>query len=109
MEKLSIQFDEKGLIPAVIQDVRSGEVLMLAYMNEESFRKTIETKQTWFYSRSRQELWLKGATSGHTQYVKQLSYDCDQDALLVQVESNGPACHTGKKSCFYRHVNKMIH
>ncbi|MET3683932.1 phosphoribosyl-ATP pyrophosphohydrolase/phosphoribosyl-AMP cyclohydrolase [Alkalibacillus flavidus] len=105
MESLNIQFDEQGLVPAIVQDVTSGEVLMLAYMNETSLNKTIETKRTWFYSRSRDELWQKGATSGHEQHVKQLYYDCDQDALLVKVEQIGPACHTGANSCFYREVD----
>ncbi|MDQ0159245.1 bifunctional phosphoribosyl-AMP cyclohydrolase/phosphoribosyl-ATP diphosphatase HisIE [Alkalibacillus salilacus] len=105
MESLNIQFDEQGLVPAIVQDVRTGEVLMLAYMNETSLNKTIETKRTWFYSRSREELWQKGATSGNEQHVKQLYYDCDQDALLVKVEQTGPACHTGEKSCFYREVD----
>jgi phosphoribosyl-AMP cyclohydrolase / phosphoribosyl-ATP pyrophosphohydrolase len=98
----SISFDEKGLIPAIVQDNETGNVLMLAYMNEEALTKTIDTKETWFYSRSRQELWHKGATSGNRQIVKQLSFDCDSDAVLVQVEPLGPACHTGKKSCFYK-------
>lgn len=89
-----------GLIPAIIQDARTGEVLMLAYMNEEAYNKTIETKETWFYSRSRNELWNKGATSGNRQLVKQVSLDCDQDTLLVLVEPSGPACHTGQKTCF---------
>ncbi|MDV2583407.1 bifunctional phosphoribosyl-AMP cyclohydrolase/phosphoribosyl-ATP diphosphatase HisIE [Alkalibacillus haloalkaliphilus] len=105
MEQLEVQFDEKGLVPAIIQDYKTGEVLMLAYMNEESLNKTIESKRTWFYSRSRQELWQKGATSGNFQNVKQLSYDCDEDALLIQVEQVGAACHTGEKSCFYREVD----
>ncbi|WP_017187685.1 bifunctional phosphoribosyl-AMP cyclohydrolase/phosphoribosyl-ATP diphosphatase HisIE [Alkalibacillus haloalkaliphilus] len=105
MKQLEVQFDEKGLVPAIIQDYKTGEVLMLAYMNEESLNKTIETKRTWFYSRSRQELWQKGATSGNNQNVKQLSYDCDEDALLIQVEQVGVACHTGEKSCFYREVD----
>lgn len=97
----TLSFDEKGLIPAIVQDERTGEVLTLAYMNKESLRKTIETKETWFYSRSRQELWHKGATSGNTQRVKRLTLDCDQDALLVQVEPAGPACHTGEETCFH--------
>ncbi|WP_210468333.1 bifunctional phosphoribosyl-AMP cyclohydrolase/phosphoribosyl-ATP diphosphatase HisIE [Sporosarcina sp. 6E9] len=97
----SVSFDEKGLIPTIVQDSQTGKVLMLAYMNEEALTKTIETKETWFFSRSRQELWHKGATSGNRQIVKQLSFDCDSDAVLVQVEPLGPACHTGKKSCFY--------
>jgi len=94
-------FDKNGLIPAIVQDDRTGEVLMLAYMNRESIQKTIETKEIWFYSRSRQELWNKGATSGNRQIVKRLSVDCDQDALLLQVAPIGPACHTGETTCFY--------
>ena len=97
-----IKYDEKGLVPAIIQDVKTGEVLMLAYMNKESLTKTIETKQTWFYSRSRNELWNKGATSGNVQKVVDIYYDCDQDSLLVKVEQVGVACHTGAYSCFYR-------
>ena len=97
-----IQFDEKGLIPAIVQDEVTGNVLMLAYMNKAALEKTIETKETWFFSRSRQELWNKGATSGNRQIVRQLSFDCDSDAILVQVDPKGPACHTGKVSCFYK-------
>ncbi|WP_338778430.1 bifunctional phosphoribosyl-AMP cyclohydrolase/phosphoribosyl-ATP diphosphatase HisIE [Metabacillus sp. FJAT-52054] len=95
-----IRFDEKGLVPAIVQDAVSKEVLTLAYMNEESLKKTIESKETWFFSRSRNELWHKGATSGNTQSVVELCYDCDKDALLVLVEPKGPACHTGSFSCF---------
>lgn len=95
-----IKFDENGLVPAVVQDFRTKEVLTLAYMNEVSLKKSIETKETWFYSRSRQELWHKGATSGHTQKIVSMTYDCDGDAILVEVIPNGPACHTGTKSCF---------
>jgi len=95
-----LKFDENGLIPAVIQDEKTGSVLMLGYMNEESFTKTLETKETWFYSRSRQELWNKGATSGNKQQVVRIVYDCDQDTLLVQVNPQGPACHTGATTCF---------
>lgn len=95
-----IRFDEAGLVPAIVQDAQSKTVLMLAYMNEEALRRTMETKETWFWSRSRQELWHKGATSGHTQRVIALTYDCDGDALLVQVVPRGPACHTGVFSCF---------
>ncbi|WP_449537587.1 bifunctional phosphoribosyl-AMP cyclohydrolase/phosphoribosyl-ATP diphosphatase HisIE [Ferdinandcohnia sp. Marseille-Q9671] len=95
-----IKFDEKGLAPAIVQDAGSKEVLTLAYMNEESLRKSIETRETWFYSRSRKELWHKGATSGNTQKILDLKYDCDQDAILVLVEPTGPACHTGNYSCF---------
>ncbi|HEX9423974.1 MAG TPA: bifunctional phosphoribosyl-AMP cyclohydrolase/phosphoribosyl-ATP diphosphatase HisIE [Pyrinomonadaceae bacterium] len=97
-----IRFDESGLIPAIVQDARTGEVLTLAYMNGESLRKTLETCETWFWSRSRSELWHKGATSGNTQRVAAVHQDCDSDALVVQVEPAGPACHTGKRSCFYR-------
>ena len=97
-----IRFDEKGLVPAVIQDVETGTVLMLAYMNRESLTKTVETSTTWFYSRSRQELWNKGATSGHFQKVRELFYDCDGDTLLVKVEQTGAACHEGTFSCFSR-------
>ncbi|MGX4256094.1 bifunctional phosphoribosyl-AMP cyclohydrolase/phosphoribosyl-ATP diphosphatase HisIE [Bacillus sp. YH3-2-B2] len=95
-----LRFDEAGLIPAIIQDAASKEVLTLAYMNRESYEKTIETKETWFYSRSRGELWHKGATSGNTQKVKAIRYDCDQDALVVLAEPSGPACHKGSYSCF---------
>ena len=98
----NIVFDKDGLIPAIVQDDRTGSVLMLAYMNEEALGKTIETKETWFFSRSRQELWNKGATSGNRQTVKRLYFDCDQDAILVQVNPQGPACHTGEVTCFYK-------
>ena len=97
-EKLT--FDERGLIPAVVQDARTREVLTLAYMNEESLARTIETGQTWFWSRSRNELWHKGETSGNTQNVVSLVADCDGDAILVLVNPAGPACHTGARSCF---------
>ncbi|MFC4800040.1 bifunctional phosphoribosyl-AMP cyclohydrolase/phosphoribosyl-ATP diphosphatase HisIE [Neobacillus sp. GCM10023253] len=96
----TIKFDEKGLVPAIIQDAETLEVLTLAYMNKESLAKTLETGETWFYSRSRQELWHKGETSGNTQSVVNIKYDCDQDALLVLVNPKGPACHTGAVSCF---------
>ncbi len=99
-----VKFDEKGLVPAIIQDFETGEVLMLAYMNKESLQKTIETKTTWFYSRSRQQLWNKGETSGNTQAVKKLRYDCDGDALLVEVIQTGNACHTGERSCFFKEM-----
>ncbi|PID15359.1 bifunctional phosphoribosyl-AMP cyclohydrolase/phosphoribosyl-ATP pyrophosphatase [Sporosarcina sp. P34] len=97
----ALKFDDKGLIPAVVQDDRTGEVLMLAYMNKDSIEKTLVTNETWFYSRSRQELWNKGATSGNTQQVQRISVDCDQDTLLIQVTPQGPACHTGEKTCFF--------
>lgn len=96
-----ITYDENGLIPAIVQDETTGKVLMLAYMNEEALGKTLETKETWFYSRSRQELWHKGATSGNTQVVKSVTLDCDGDALLVTVAPAGPACHTGEVTCFF--------
>jgi phosphoribosyl-ATP pyrophosphohydrolase/phosphoribosyl-AMP cyclohydrolase len=100
----NIKFDEKGLIPAIIQDNKSGQVLMMAYMNQESLAKTMETGRTWFYSRSRQQLWMKGEESGHIQELKQIFYDCDQDTLLIKVEQTGVACHTGHYSCFYRDI-----
>ena len=97
-----IRFDENGLVPAIIQDHKSGQVLMVAYMNAEALKRTKETGQTWFFSRSRNCLWMKGESSGHRQKVKQILYDCDQDALLILVEQTGVACHTGHYSCFYR-------
>ena len=95
-----IRFDERGLIPAVVQDAVTREVLTLAYMNRESLARTLETKQTWFWSRSRNELWHKGETSGNTQEIVQVALDCDRDALIVLVKPAGPACHTGAVSCF---------
>lgn len=100
MNTEEIRFDDKGLVPAIIQDADTLEVLTLAYMNKESLSKTLDTGETWFYSRSRKELWHKGATSGNTQKVVSIQYDCDKDALLVKVQPNGPACHTGAVSCF---------
>lgn len=94
----------KGLIPAIIIEEGTSEVLMLAYMNEESYEKTLATGYTWFYSRSRQKLWQKGETSGHTQLVKQIKTDCDCDTLLIEVKQTGPACHTGAKSCFFNPI-----
>ncbi len=102
MEDSDIAFDERGLVPCIVQDWRTGEVLTLAYVNAESLRLTRETGEMHFYSRSRQELWHKGATSGHTQTVKAIRYDCDADAVLALVEPSGPACHTGERSCFHR-------
>jgi phosphoribosyl-AMP cyclohydrolase / phosphoribosyl-ATP pyrophosphohydrolase len=96
-----IVFDERGLVPCVVQDWRTGEVLTLAFMNEEALARTRETGETWFWSRSRGELWHKGATSGNVQRVRGLRYDCDADALLALVEPAGPACHTGERSCFF--------
>ena len=107
METLSIQnlkFDAQGLIPAIVQDAETNEVLMLAYMNVESLRLTLETNETHFWSRSRGELWHKGATSGNIQRVVELRVDCDADTLLVLVNPAGPACHTGKQTCFYRDI-----
>ncbi|NLM53070.1 MAG: bifunctional phosphoribosyl-AMP cyclohydrolase/phosphoribosyl-ATP diphosphatase HisIE [Firmicutes bacterium] len=97
-----LKYDQAGLIPAIVQDAYNGRVLMLAYMNAAALQKTLETGQAWFYSRSRQELWHKGATSGNLQIVKRIYYDCDGDALLLQVEQKGSACHTGAVTCFYR-------
>jgi len=99
----SLKFDEQGLIPAVIQDYRDNKVLMVAYMNKEAIEKTIKTKKTHFYSRSRQKLWMKGEESGNVQQVKEIYIDCDNDCLLVKVKQKGEAaCHTGYRSCFYR-------
>jgi phosphoribosyl-AMP cyclohydrolase len=101
---VELKFDAAGLIPAIVQDARDGTVLMLAYMNRESLERTLATGETWFWSRSRRELWHKGGTSGHVQRVREIYYDCDADALLVLVEQHGPACHTGERSCFYRRL-----
>lgn len=101
----AIKFDERGLVPAIIQDYSTRAVLMLAYMNRESLQKTIDSGVTWFYSRSRQRLWQKGETSGHIQKVKSIYYDCDADAILVQVDQTGPACHEGTYSCFSRRLD----
>lgn len=100
----NIKWDANGLVPAIVQDAISKEVLMLAYMNEDSLSRTVESGETWFWSRSRSELWHKGATSGHIQKVKSIKYDCDGDTLLVLVDQVGPACHTGKYSCFYNEI-----
>src|SRR5262245_10870 len=97
-----VHFDERGLVPCVMQDARSGEVLTVAYMNEESLRLTLESREVHLYSRSRREIWHKGATSGNVQRVRQIRYDCDGDALVALVDPAGPACHTGARSCFYR-------
>jgi phosphoribosyl-ATP pyrophosphohydrolase/phosphoribosyl-AMP cyclohydrolase len=96
-----ISFDENGLVPCVVQDARTGEVLTLAYMNREALERTRSTGETWFWSRSRGELWHKGETSGNVQRVKELRWDCDADALLALVEPTGPACHTGERTCFH--------
>lgn len=98
------KYDGNGLIPAIVQDAASGEVLMLAYMNRESLARTIRSGKTCYWSRSRQEFWVKGETSGHFQFVKSIAYDCDRDTLLIKVKQVGAACHTGERSCFYRLV-----
>jgi phosphoribosyl-ATP pyrophosphohydrolase/phosphoribosyl-AMP cyclohydrolase len=103
-----IQFDESGLVPAIVQDWHTGRVLMLAYMNRESMQKTLDSGETWFYSRSRARLWHKGETSGHYQQVRRITYDCDGDAVLLQVEQRGPACHTGAATCFFRTLQEDV-
>ena len=107
IKSANIKWDEHGLIPAIVQDAGTGEVLTLAYMNVEALRLTLETGETWFWSRSRGELWHKGATSGNTQRVVEVRADCDGDALLVRVIPAGPACHTGERSCFYQTLEIM--
>lgn len=97
-----LKFDARGLIPCVVQQYDTGEVLMVAWMNAESVALTLETRTTWFWSRSRQELWNKGATSGNMQQLRELLVDCDADTLLARVDSPGPACHTGSRTCFFR-------
>lgn len=103
-DAVEVRFDERGLVPAVVQQAGTGEVLMVAWMSAESLALTLETGTTWFWSRSRQELWNKGATSGNVQQVRRILVDCDADTLLVEVDSPGPACHTGHRSCFYREL-----
>lgn len=104
-EIMDIADFSKGLLPAIVQDFESGEVLMLAYMDKKSLEKTIETGTSWFWSRSRKSYWNKGETSGHFQYVKEISIDCDGDTILLKVEQIGAACHTGNRSCFYRKLD----
>ena len=106
MEELlsEIKYDVNGLVPAIVQDADTHEVLMLAYMSAECLRRTLETGETVFWSRSRQELWHKGATSGNVQRVVEIRVDCDADALLILVQPAGPACHTGERTCFYRKI-----
>jgi phosphoribosyl-AMP cyclohydrolase len=99
-----IEFDASGLIPAIVQDAETNEVLMMAYMNRESLQLTLEKGETYFWSRSRRELWHKGATSGNVQHVVEVRVDCDADTLLIRVHPAGPACHTGNRSCFYREM-----
>jgi phosphoribosyl-AMP cyclohydrolase len=101
----NLKFDANGLIPAIVQEQATGRVLMMAWMNRASLEKTVATGKTHFWSRSRQKFWMKGETSGHTQAVKEISFDCDGDTLLIQVEQIGAACHEGYKSCFYRAVD----
>ena len=101
---VEFKFNNEGLIPAIVQDNNTGEVLMLAYMNKESVERTLKDKQAWYWSRSRKKLWMKGETSGHIQKVKKFYYDCDKDAILLKVDQIGPACHTGHNSCFFREI-----
>lgn len=101
-----LQFDPRDLLPAIVQHAETGEVLTLAYMNRESLQKSLDTGETWFFSRSRQQLWHKGKTSGNVQRIVSIKFDCDADALLVQVIPAGPACHTGERTCFYRTLNE---
>jgi phosphoribosyl-AMP cyclohydrolase len=102
----NLKFNNDGLIPAIIQEESSGLVLMMGWMNRQSLEKTIETGKTYYWSRSRSKLWMKGETSGNTQKVKNIFYDCDGDTLLIQVEQTGVACHTGNKTCFYRSIDE---
>lgn len=102
MKPEELSFDAAGLLPAIVQDAATKEILMLAYANAEAVQRTIDTKTTWFWSRSRKEFWNKGATSGNLQHVVDVLYDCDADALVYLVHPDGPACHTGERSCFYR-------
>src|SRR5512146_1734885 len=101
-----IKFHLNGLIPAIVQDAETNEVLMLAYMNRESLQLTLKKGETWFWSRSRQELWHKGETSGNVQHVVEIRVDCDADTLLIRVHPAGPACHTGNRTCFYRTISR---
>lgn len=104
----NLKYNEEGLIPAIVQDEKDNEVLMVAYMNQESLKRTLESGETWFWSRSRQKYWHKGETSGNVQKVKEIRYDCDKDALLIKVEQvGGAACHTGARSCFYRTLTEQ--
>ncbi len=102
-----LKYDEKGLIPAIAQDEKTKDVLMMAYMNRESLEKTIKDKKACYYSRSRKKLWTKGETSGNFQRVKKIYYDCDMDTILLIIDQTGVACHTGNRSCFYRELNKI--
>lgn len=104
IEKL--KFNDDGLVPAIVQEENTGRVVMMAWMNEASLKSTIETGKAHFWSRSRQKYWMKGESSGHTQEVKDIAFDCDGDTLLIQVEQHGAACHEGYKSCFFRSINE---
>jgi phosphoribosyl-ATP pyrophosphohydrolase/phosphoribosyl-AMP cyclohydrolase len=103
----NIKFDEKGLIPAIVQDADSGEMLMLGYMDEEALRRTLSGEDVWFYSRSRQELWHKGETSGNYIKVQEVWKDCDSDTILVKARPTGPVCHTGNKTCFFQQLTRQ--
>ena len=102
----TLKFDDKGLIPVILQDAENGEILMFAFMNRESLKHTLETRLATYWSRSRQKLWVKGESSGHTQEVREVLFDCDQDCLLLKIKQNVAACHTGYRSCFYRKLEK---
>ncbi len=104
LKGLKIKFNNEGLVPAIAQDHKTGEVLMLAYMNREALERTVKEKKAWYWSRSRNKFWMKGEQSGHIQAVKEVYYDCDIDAILLKVDQTGPACHTGNRSCFYRKI-----
>ena len=101
-----LKFDDKGLIPVIVQDANSGEVLMLGYANKEALQRTLDSGEVWFYSRSRQELWHKGATSGNIIKVRSMAKDCDSDAILIRAEPAGPVCHTGNQSCFFQKFDR---
>lgn len=103
--QLDIKFDEKGLVPAIVQDIDTGEVLMMAWMNEAALKQTLELKKATFYSRSRDKMWIKGESSGHVQEVLEARVDCDQDLVLLKCKSHGPCCHVGYNSCFYRRAD----
>ena len=104
-EILNLEYDAAGLIPEIIQDYKTGEVLMLAYMNKQSLKRTLKLKKACFWSRSRKQYWVKGESSGHFQFIKEIYYDCDADTLLIKVRQIGAACHTGNRSCFYRQIH----
>lgn len=107
VKQFKLKYDQRGLIPAIVQDAETGQVLMMAYMNAESLQATLDTGETHFWSRSRQKLWHKGGTSGNVQRVVEIRVDCDEDTLLVRVQPAGPACHTGATSCFFRPLSDL--